>query len=148
MNYGYPYGGYQYGYQQNQQYPNQQNNNQMMMQTSIIGVQNEDEARAFPVGPGNSITFRDESAPYIYTKTMGRSQLDRPTFEKYRLVKEDAVTGSESPDSSTNNKEIDLSVFALKTEIEPILTQIGDIRKELFALKKKKVVREVEYDDE
>lgn len=55
----------------------------------FVSVPNEEIARTYPIAPGNSITFKDENAPYIYTKTMGFSQLDRPTFEKYRLVREE-----------------------------------------------------------
>ena len=46
-------------------YPNSIPNQTQVSQCGFIGVQNEQEARLYPVGPGNSITFRDESAPYI-----------------------------------------------------------------------------------
>lgn len=62
------------------QQPSVQNN-------SFVSVPSEDVARNYPVAPGNSITFKNENAPYVYTKTMF-SQFDQPTFEKYRLVKE------------------------------------------------------------
>lgn len=55
----------------------------------FVMVRSEAEARNFPVALGNSVTFKDETAPYIYSKTMGFSQLDRPIFEKYKLVKEE-----------------------------------------------------------
>lgn len=55
----------------------------------FIMVRNEMEARNFPVGFGHSVTFKDESAPFVYTKTMGYSQMQPPVFEKYRLVKEE-----------------------------------------------------------
>ena len=76
------------------QYGPQMPNLQQMAQPQIqnggfVLVQNEEEARNYPVAYGNSVTFKNETAPYIYTKTMGFSQLDRPIFEKFRLVKED-----------------------------------------------------------
>lgn len=68
----------------------QQQIQQMPIQNSgFISVPNIDTARNWPVAPGNSVTFKDESAPYIYTKTMGYNQLEAPRFEKYRLVKEE-----------------------------------------------------------
>lgn len=150
MSYNNQYAGYPYGYQK-PNYSNfqiQEQNNQMM-QTSFVGVQNEQEARCYPVALGNSVMFRDESAPYIYAKTMGKSALDMPIFEKYRLVKEEAViVAPQSPESGANKKEVDLSVYALKTEIEPILTLISDMKKELTLLKRKKGVKEAETDDE
>lgn len=78
----------QYGYYPNsyfQQYQPQS----MQAQTTqppvnsmggFIPVQNENEARMYPIAPGTSATFIDENSPYCYTKTLGASQLDRPTF--------------------------------------------------------------------
>jgi hypothetical protein len=72
--------------QQAQQIPRP---NQTIAQNGFIRVQNENEARMYPVAPGSSVMFLDENAPYCYTKTVDMSQLDRPRFEKYRLVKEE-----------------------------------------------------------
>ena len=141
---------------QSQMYPNSVPNQTQASQCGFIGVQNEQEARLYPVGPGNSITFRDESAPYIYTKTMGNSPLDRPTFEKFRLVREE-----ESASKTEQTKEkIDLSGYALKTDlskyaltedIRAIRDEIEKAMSEIALLKekpKKKVLREVEVDDD
>lgn len=65
-------------------YPTQSQQN-----TGIISVRDEDEARCYPVAPGVSLTFKNETAPYIYTKTMGLNQFDRPVFEKYRYEREE-----------------------------------------------------------
>lgn len=61
---------------------------QTIQSGGFIPVQSIEEARNYPVAPGNSVTFKDENAPRVYTKTMGFSQLDRPIFEIYKLVKE------------------------------------------------------------
>lgn len=150
MNYNYPYYPNSYGYQPNQNY---QNYSQSNNQNSFIGVQNENEARTYPVAPGNSVTFRDESLPNtFYTKTMGNSPLDRPVFERYRLVKEDvAVNVSESPETAPKKEDIDLSIYALKTDLQPFEDVIAAIKKDIAILKdrtRKKPVREVDYDDE
>lgn len=55
----------------------------------FVSVRSEEEARNYPVAQGTSVTFKNETAPYIYTKTTGFSQLDRPMFEKFKLVKEE-----------------------------------------------------------
>lgn len=73
-----PYPYFNNFYQQNQQFQNQQ------IQTPYVTVRSEAEARNFPVGFGNVVCFKDETAPYIYTKAMGFSQSDKPVFEKYR----------------------------------------------------------------
>jgi hypothetical protein len=102
------------------------------MQTSFVNVRSELEARNYPVGYGNSITFKDETQPYVYTKTMGFSQLDRPVFEKYRLVKEEA---QESPQISQGGEH---TTYATKTElgalrdvVEALQNKVSSIRKEL-----------------
>ena len=103
----------------------------------LVSVHNEAEARNYPIAAGNSITFKDENAPYIYTKTMGFSQLDRPTFDKYRLVKEDAEPQKEVLDVSADNSALE----ELKAEIE-------DVRGEIEALKKKLVPKRKPKEDE
>ena len=54
----------------------------------FITVRSEAEARSYPVAPGTSVTFKHETAPYCYTKTMGFNQFEAPRFEKFKLVKE------------------------------------------------------------
>jgi len=68
------------------QYPQQYQNPQLVQNTNIVSVRNEQEARNYPVAYGNSVTFKDESSPFIYTKTMGFSQLDKPVFKRYQLT--------------------------------------------------------------
>ena len=109
--------------------------NQPMMQAQMpaqdngfIMVRNEMEARNYPVGFGHSVTFKDESAPFVYTKTMGYSQMQPPVFEKYRLVKEETEEQTQQASSD-----------GIKEEISRIWAEID-------ALKGKK--RKKEADDE
>lgn len=99
----------------------QAQNNQPPVSTmgGFIPVQNENEARMYPIAPGTSATFIDENSPYCYTKTLGASQLDRPTFKKFKLVEEtdtpqDAPQGSQT---ALQNHGIDLSAYALKADL-------------------------------
>ena len=73
------------GFGQNQGNPTQP----QIQNGGFVMVRSEAEARNYPIAYGTSITFKDETAPYIYSKTMGFSQLERPIFEKYKLVKEE-----------------------------------------------------------
>ena len=75
---------YQYQPQQPMPQPTQQIQN-----GGFVSVRSEEEAMNYPVAHGMSVTFKDETAPYIYTKTMGFSQMDRPLFEKFKLIKEE-----------------------------------------------------------
>lgn len=165
MNYNYPFYPNSYGYQQQQNYGNQpsqnyqpyqnyqQNYQQNDNQNGFIGVANEEEARMYPVALGKSLTFRDESKPHTYyTKTMGNNPLDRPIFERYRLVKDEpAVEASEATESRPKEKEVDLSAYVLKTDLQPFEGDIAAIKKDIAMLKertKKKILREVDPDDE
>ena len=92
----------------------------------FISVPSEEVARNYPVAPGNSVTFKNENAPYVYTKTMGFSQLDRPSFEKYKLVKEDV---EEVPEHSN-------SIDELRERIGELNVELDELRGELDAVKK------------
>lgn len=112
-----------------QQYNQQVQSQAMQIQNGgFIPVPSEDVARNYPVAPGNSVTFKNENAPYVYTKTMGFSQLDRPLFERYKLVKEEDEQFVEPPKNENENiyeemqKQIELlwgEVNALKQPKKP-----------------------------
>lgn len=141
-NYGTPFANQYYAPVQQMQQPQQnytptqpQQNSQMqpvqIQNGGFIPAPNEMYARNYPVAPGNSVTFKDESAPYVYTKTMGYNQLETPRFEKYRLVKEEDApqTPVNAPTISSNDKTMDLSRYALKTELEALQAKIEGIEK-------------------
>ena len=93
---------------------NQQNTN------NLIAVRSEAEARNYPIAPGNSITFKDETAPFVYTKTMGASPLDQPRFDKYRLVKEEAVEEKMETPSFVTHEELTTLAEELRMEIDKL----------------------------
>ena len=100
--------------------------NQQIQNGGLISVRSEMDARNYPIAPGNSITFKDENSPYVYTKTMGFSQLDRPTFEKFRLVREETDENGANPTQAQN-----LSEYVLKTEFDALREEFDALRKEL-----------------
>lgn len=108
--------------------------------TGFLSVRSEAEARNYPVAYGNSVTFKDETAPYIYTKTMGFSQLDRPTFEKYRIVKEDAPVDQpekaeeqkvEIKDHTEDIERLKSDLVNAKVDIDNLKADVDDLRSEL-----------------
>lgn len=112
-------------YFQPQQMPmqmQQQNQQQASQASGFVSVRSEEEARNYPVAYGNSVTFKDENAPYIYTKTMGFSQLDRPIFDKYKLVKEETEINVQMP------KE-DPRFLDIKSEIGRLWQAIDDMKR-------------------
>lgn len=140
-------------------YPNQFNN-QMQMQQPIqqiaqsppsqpqeaaqapirdggfVRVQNEQEARNYLVARGSSVTFKDENAPYMYVKTVGFGQLDQPTFERWRLEREDAETPVAPNAEKDAIQEIDLSGYALKADCNALASDMEAVKEDIEALKK------------
>ena len=142
--------------QQNQQMQNAQQQSQQMQQPAIqqsgfVLVQSEQEARAYPVAPGNSITFKDESQPYCYVKTMGFNQLDRPTFERYRLVKEDMpAEAAESATTAQTQQEKATVDYALKADLKAVWVEIEALKEKISKKqsKPKKATEQEAVDDE
>ena len=125
LNQFYPY---QYPYFQQTAQPGYQQNSQIQS-GGLVSVRSMEEAFNYPVAPGNSITFKDETQPFVYTKTKGFSPLEQPVFEKYRLVKVDennniAQNTPKSPETAPDyEKQIKLlwdEVNALKSKIKGV----------------------------
>lgn len=136
--------------QQPQQMPQQmQPQPRPAIQQGLVLVQSEQEARSYPVAPGNSITFKDESGPYCYVKTMGFNQLDRPSFERYRLVKEDAPQEAQSGPQSGEQAEKATSIeYALKSDVDALRADVEAVKAKLKAKAAKRQREVIEDDDE
>lgn len=123
------------------QQPQQNNQTPQIQNGGFVMVKDVSEAMNYPVAPGNSVTFKNESQPYIYTKTLGFSQLDQPLFEVFKLVKEE-----QNFEKEEIKEEIPIIEYLsideaekLKTEIENLKTEIGFLR-EYIEDDKKEVV--------
>lgn len=96
-----------------------------MRQTGFVRVRSRAEAESYPIAPGSSVTFVDETAPLVYVKTLGPSQFDRPTMETYRLERiEEPVRAPETPTEP----------FALRSDVIALQQRVD----ELSALLKKR----------
>lgn len=107
-----------------------QNQGQYQIQNGgFISVSSEEEARKYLVAPGNSVTFKNENAPYVYTKTMGFSQLDRPLFEKFRLVKEeDSETSDEDKNLTSSSDSKESQIYLVQEDLDPLVKDIKNIQ--------------------
>lgn len=133
----------------------------------FVTVRSEEEARNYPVAPGTSITFKNESAPYCYTKTMGFSQLEAPRFEKFRLVKEESAdypvdngaTESVSVEYATKEdlstivsavKELSGVVSSIKGDVDSVKTDVDRINGDVYGIagKRKTAKKQEASDDE
>lgn len=131
-----PYQQYQPSFQQQiQNQSNFQQSQQQIQNGGFVSVHNENEARNYPIAPGNSVTFKDENAPYVYTKTQGFSQLDRPVFEKYRLVKEEDYQPQQiaqnAPTSAEKTEQASNIDYALKSDLRALWDEIEELKKQM-----------------
>lgn len=147
----YPYyQGYQaynpmyYHQQLNQTQQNMQSNPQIQ-NGGFVMVKDITEAMSYPVAPGNSVTFKNENQPYIYTKTLGFSQLDQPIFETFRLVKEEQNFNADKKEhelevveylSISQGEEIKTEMSKLKTELTELKTELNELKTELGSCEK------------
>lgn len=118
-------------------------------QSGFVRVRSEEEAFGYPVAPGNSVTFINESAPYCYVKTMGFSQLDRPTFERYRLVKEEPSQNAQNTEKSTdkeNTRQVD--EYAQKSDVAKLQRDVEALRVAVKTLNEQKPKKRVVVEDE
>ena len=111
---------------------------------SIIHVQSESQAKEWPVAPGNSVTFIDDSAPYCYTKSMGMSQFDPPIFKRFRLIEEEsngapiqAPQQSQPTQNYLTKEEVEMifEEYVKKDAIEPLEKRLDSVCKKLEKLK-------------
>lgn len=127
-------------YQQNlqQMQPQAQTVQQPQIQNGeFISVRSAQEAFNYPVALGNSVTFKDETAPYIYVKTRGFSQLEEPVFEQFQLVKVENQQKSAETVPITNEVEqkFDINNYALKSDLEALQAETNMLKKKIFDLK-------------
>lgn len=106
---------------------------QQTQQNGLIPVRSEQEVLNFPVAPGNSVSFSHESEPYIYVKTMGLSQFDRPSIVKYKLIKEELGSETTNPNNSSPNDTKTVN----EGDLKPILDDLKLIHDEIESIKKK-----------
>ena len=113
---------------------------QQQQQQAFVSVRSAQEAMSYPVAPGNSIVFKDETEPYCYVKTMGFNQFDRPSFERYRLVKEENTPAE--------------AEYALKSDLDSLRAEVDSLKERTEMQEKcdgnctKKQKKWVEVDDD
>lgn len=126
-------------------YPQIQQSNQNVQSSQIqnggfVVVKDITEAQNYPVAPGNSVTFKNENQPYIYTKTLGFSQLDQPIFETFRLVKEEQNFNADKKEhelevveylSISQGDEIKMEMTKLKSELIELKAELTELKHEL-----------------
>ena len=94
----------------------------------FVIVKNKEEARNYPVGYGNSVTFRDEESKHVYEKTMGLSQFDRPIFKSWKLVEEADDEMAPAEPEKVQEPIDDSRYEELKKCIKDLRSQLNNVR--------------------
>lgn len=119
-------------------------------QNGFIRVKDENEVDAYPIAPGNSVTFIHETEPFVFVKTLGFSQFDRPVKEKYRLVRE-APESANKPDSvPIKENASEPFEYAKAADVAKLQRDVEALRVSVRTLneRKRKIVTEEVVDDE
>lgn len=116
-----------------QQGPTQPQVQNMTVQSNgVVLAPNEEFARNYPVAFGNSVTFRDETKPFMYVKTMGFSQMDKPTFYKYKRVDDEIVEQVPLEKEAVEPaKDFTADIEMIRSENEALRNEIAELKNEL-----------------
>lgn len=150
---------YQQVYQQQaqQQAQSQQIQQPTIQQSGFVSVPSMDDVRAWPVAPGNSITFYVETVPPILaTKTKGFSQLEPPIIKEFNLVEKEAAPSDtrEAPTTHEQPAPTKNVTYATKEDLESIWGELDAMKEKLKAqtekktAKARKVTEETEVSDD
>ena len=136
-------------YQQPTQQQPVQQQPQQIQYGNVIVVPSERDIDAYPVAPGNCVTFKVENENILITKTKPFSALADPIKERYVLHKEDMPQESANNSDSRNDSEnsIDLSIYATKTEFEALSQRIEALEATIESIKPKKQVKKEKEDE-
>lgn len=134
-NYGLPVN-YQVPANYQQQYPQVQ---QTVAQTpitttnntaSIIWVQGEAGAKAFPVAPGNSVLLMDSESDVFYIKSTDASGVPAPL----RIFNYSEIVQTQKQSEHTES-QIDTSQFVTRGELEEIRQMINELKPKTMSRK-------------
>lgn len=102
---------------------------QQMQNGGFIVIPSEDMVKNYPVAAGNCVTFKIEGKPVVMEKSVGFSQFDAPTINRYRLVKEDMAEPQGMPQNGENGIEaVKSTINGLKGEIDALWREIDGIK--------------------
>lgn len=121
----------------------QQQQTQTIQDGGLVEVPDETVAFNYPTAPGVTVTMIDKLREHLFTKTMGFNQLEKPIFQRYRIIKEDEQNGaqseSKSEGSSNTIDELKAQIDRIQNEYERVLEDIENIKAKMEERPRKKV---------
>ena len=131
--------------QQAAMYQQQQAAQAPVQSSGIISVRSLNEVYAWPIAPGNSLTFYVETTPpVIATKTKGLSQLENPVVEEFDLARRRHENAQkEEPETKA------FVEYATKSALDELRREFEEFKtgsKSSFGVAKEKVSKEAKYE--
>lgn len=127
--------------QQAAMYQQQQAAQSPVQSSGIISVRSLNEVYAWPIAPGNSLTFYVETTPpVIATKTKGLSQLENPVVEEFDLARRRHENAQKEEPETKSSIE-----YATKADLEELRRDFEHFKttsKSSFGVSKEKVSKE------
>lgn len=116
-------------YQPMMQQPMQQPVQQMPIQSNLIWVDNEEQAKNYLVAPNNVVPMFDKNSSAMYLKSADGAGM--PTFKKYKLIDVDeemAQNAPKKPECNCGGKfATQEQIEALKVELERLTAMYEEL---------------------
>lgn len=103
-----------------------------MQNGGFVQVRSFEEVRGWPIAPGNTVTFIDETRTHMYTKTAGYNQLEAPVITSYLIVRE----GDNNPAQSASDEKTGADIpYALKDDVAALAGVVRDVNDTVTTMK-------------
>lgn len=100
----------------------------------FVQVRSFEEVRNWPMAPGNTVTFIDESRTHMYTKTASYNQLEAPIITSYMIVRENENKGSQNESGDQDGIEIP---YAMKEDVVALAGVVRGVNETVMTMKDK-----------
>lgn len=101
---------------------------------SIIWVQGEAGAKAYPVAPGNSVLLMDSESDVFYIKTTDISGIPAPL----RMFNYTEIVQTQPQEQYTETPQIDTSQFVTRSELDELRDMIENLKPKPMSRKETK----------
>lgn len=125
-----------YSQQTAPQYMPQQQSVPQIQNGGFISARSIEEARNYPVAPGNFVTFKIDNQPFVCEKSQSFSQLESPQFKVYRLVEEVYAQPIQEPRTEIQATNVqDVTGYIKEDDIKPFRDDLEVIKQEIVSIK-------------
>ena len=109
-----------------------QNAQPPMQNGGFVQIRSFEEVRNWPMAPGNTVTFIDETRTHMYTKTASYNQLEAPVITSYLIVREGDGGGDQNAQGENGGKDIP---YALKDDVVALAGVVRDVNDTVSTMK-------------